>query len=1795
MQTIRIPSAFHLRLRLGDRCPAAVSLALAVCSLTFSSLSSAADAAWTGAENALWTNSANWSASPYPGSATGETATFDGAGNGNTVIELDGFSGVRNITFGAHAAAYTLGTSGQTLILGSTLAADPGLAAPQTVNAALQLGTDRASGTYILTNPSPALVTLAGGIRGALSGGTAGAKSLHIGGNTLVGGVIANGGASSVSLTIRRGASTADTVTLTAANTFSGGISVSDGCLVLKNSAALGSGGKTVTIANNANGARPSIWLDGTEGDLDIPASVAWSTSNAKEGALVNIAGTNTVRGNFTLTGGDGDTWLISRGGKLTLTGNFSPNTATRKLGLRGDADGEISGVIANGSTPDMPVYKNDGAGTWTLSGANTYSGYTEASAGTLEVSGAGRIASSSEIRVSSGATFRVRNTSAASHADRLKDTAPVNLSGSTFDFAGDGGAYAETVGALNLLSGANGVSVAPSARLTFAGLSAAFGATVAFAIPEASQVFIDGQPEGPLGGFATVNGVPAHYSQSAGVYAGAPSVIAAHGDVIPATSGTVTITTEGATDPNELAATVTAVGALVQASPFASTVNTAEKTLNTSFVMIATNGADLTLGVAPNDGSLTAPGSLLTLANDSDAALTVNALIADAAGPLSLLKTGTGTAVLAASNTFSGAVQVNNGTLLLKNSQALQNVTLTPVTGNIRFDPAVPTHAFAVAALTNNVPLALEDTDGNPVTLTAFGNVPAATFSGGLTGSGTLVKAGNGILTLAGDNFHTGATVINAGTVTVTTSTQGLGHGSVVNDGTVNLTRGNVTYYALTNSISGSGTFNVTLASGTGTAIASGDASGFTGTWNVGATQTGGKLNLSGADNAAATVNVLSNATLFVTGPVTKQATAVLFGGKTGENQGQLRLDAGADWAGTLFLAGDHTDPGFGLIGSGSSTGTISGLIADLPGTGLHPLHKAGGGQLQIANPANTYTGPTWLRSGAVGVTSLKNSGEPSSLGAPSAENAVIMLGTSTTAARLAYFGTGDATDRALDMAGTTGYAYIEHSGTGLLKFTAPAVLASGAGSKSLVLQGDTAGIGEIAGAIGDSASGTHTLVKQGSGTWALSAQNTFTGLTDIRNGTLSFTHPRAAAGSSLIQMTTAPGGTLSLDNNAADEPEKNFTVGVNCPDVTLALGAGPDGQAVTHGFNDWSFSRVTVTVARAASVLSGTPAVTARTLNLSSGSVGDTRLRADGTDVHIGSAAIRSGAYAKTLILDGDTHANTITGEVANGVATLSLQKEGSGTWTLSGANTYAGPTSLSDGALVLSGADGALSGTANLSLSGGAALIVSNAPAANNPNRLKDAAPVALTGGTLAFAHSRGDADYSETLGSVTATGGGAIQTSQADGGHTSALTLGSLASPDGGVVALTGPGLGESDRNRIFITAQPEDYVGPWLTLNGSGPVLYSAALGLHLGTGFSPAVLAARGDTIPDGATISARITTPGTSGHDTLAGTVENSLAFLTQTAEAGTPATVAMPGKTLKAYGLAIETDGAALTLGTAPGEGAVTALVTGGKLDLANASGSALTVNAATADNGAPVTLAISGGVTLAGPAAHTGRTLLSGGTLTFASDLAQTLSSDLAGTGTLIKGGTNTLYLTATNTFSGPVMIANGVVRIDQNNAFGAKDGGVFISGQGTLDVGGNRAANTLALGTEPVTISGAGYLGQGAIVNASATDQNTAVSKLDLAGDATVGGTRRWDVRNSTPVLNLSSHTLTKTGTNLFGITSATVTPGEGHITVEHQAQRRADEHSDGPERRRTRAVQGRKPAGLDAALGRRLDL
>ena len=131
------------------------------------------------------------------------------------------------------------------------------------------------------------------------------------------------------------------------------------------------------------------------------------------------------------------------------------------------------------------------------------------------------------------------------------------------------------------------------------------------------------------------------------------------------------------------------------------------------------------------------------------------------------LTKTGAGTLTLTAVSTYSGNTTANGGTLKLANSLAIQNSTLSVGAGAVVFDSSVGTHAFVAGALSGSGSLVLQDNAAtpNPVALTVGGNNESTTFSGALSGSGSLTKSGAGILTFSGP-VNIGGLTVDSGIV---------------------------------------------------------------------------------------------------------------------------------------------------------------------------------------------------------------------------------------------------------------------------------------------------------------------------------------------------------------------------------------------------------------------------------------------------------------------------------------------------------------------------------------------------------------------------------------------------------------------------------------------------------------------------------------------------------------------------------------------------------------------------------------------------------------------------------------------------------------------------------------------------------------------------------------------------------------------------------------------------------------------------------------------------------------------
>lgn len=193
------------------------------------------------------------------------------------------------------------------------------------------------------------------------------------------------------------------TVILTGSNTFAGNVDIAGGALWINNSSGLGNvnSNKVISI-NNGTAGSPSLHLNGTNKNITLPANFSLDTSWVS-GALFNEAGSNIIAGPITLTSGGGDTYIVVNAGTLVLAGGIAPNTSARNLQLGGAANGLVTGVIADATNyPLAGVIKQD-AGTWTLAGANTYTGTTTVNDGALLVNGS---VGTGNVSVAAGATL---------------------------------------------------------------------------------------------------------------------------------------------------------------------------------------------------------------------------------------------------------------------------------------------------------------------------------------------------------------------------------------------------------------------------------------------------------------------------------------------------------------------------------------------------------------------------------------------------------------------------------------------------------------------------------------------------------------------------------------------------------------------------------------------------------------------------------------------------------------------------------------------------------------------------------------------------------------------------------------------------------------------------------------------------------------------------------------------------------------------------------------------------------------------------------------------------------------------------------------------------------------------------------------------------------------------------------------------------------------------------------------------------------------------------------------------
>ena len=756
---------------------------------------------------------------------------------------------------------------------------------------------------------------------------------------------------------------------------------------------------------------------------------------------------------------------------------------------------------------------------------------------------------------------------------------------------------------------------------------------------------------------------------------------------------------------------------------------------------------------------------------------------ISSTAGTGNIRVTGTRTYTAGAEVVYNGsAAQVTgNGTpttcdITINNAAGVTLTAALTSTGTLTMTTGVLDLAnfnVSVAALAGSSDITHFSGAAGAKTLTITGNT--STSYNGIISTGTatslsLIKNGNGTLTLLGLNTYNGTTTINAGTLSITTlgnvggGSSSLGAPTTVANGTIAMgTNGTLRYtgsghssnrvinttadgptidasgvgtLTLTGGVTASGNNNINLI-GTGTgifqtaAIAGGSGTltkNGAGTWVLGAANTyTGTTNVDGGILEYGVNNAISNGAVTVNG-------------------GTLDIKTFNDAVGTVTLTSGTIMGSTGVL-TGSSyamqSGTCSAILA-----GAGALTKTTNATVTMSG-VNTYTGVTTIDAGTLSVSTIGNGGVAGNLGAASSAAANLVFAGGT----LEYTGATASTNRNFTL----------NAGTNVIDITNVATVLTMSGASTATGNG---------------------FNKDGAGTLIISGANLHTGTTTVNQGVLQYGANNALANGA---VTVNDGATYDL--NGFSDAIGSLTVNSGATGGTVTTGAGiltlGGNVSSTGGAANASISgnlalgaTRTFTVTNAADGLNVSAIVSGATFGVTK--AGNGRLSFSGVNIYTGVTSINAGILsvasitnggvagnlgastnaAANLVLGGGTleytgatastdrnfiltnattstinisdNASTLTITGASTATTGNLVKSGDGSLTLSGSSAYTGTTTISAGALI-AGANVAVSTNSPFGNAASAIVLGNAATTINNSS------PSLLTGGAFIVART------------------------------------------------------------------------------------------------------------------------------------------------------------------------------------------------------------------------------------------------------------------------------------------------------------------------------------------------------------------------------------------------------------------------------------------------------------------------
>ena len=1054
-------------------------------------------------------------------------------------------------------------------------------------------------------------------------------------------------------------------------NTYTGSTTVNLGALTISHSNALGNTSAGTTV-NTGGVLRLSGGVTFASEALTLNGDGISST-----GALVNTSGNNTWQGS--ISNNSGARIGADSGTTLTISGNIA-NAANQTLYAGGAGNITLSGTLTGDLTTGNGAIYKDGAGVLTLSANNSgLSGLVRLLGGTisitnnnslgsgiLELGGLGTQAilsvgtnttrsqnlliqnasTNSVINVAAGSAFTV--TGSLTQDGALANTTKFGKSGAgTLILAGaSGNTYngqiqigestiiAGTASALGVNSSTTqrgidlGVNITDVSQTNNVALLASNGVTVGQSVYVAPNTNSALRTIGLSGtGSATFNNefyMDGILTVDAGSSASDSVTISGNilntGGISKTNAGILVLSGSGNTFSGgvTLGQGTLRVGNNSALGTGAFTINSGTFASDGAAARTITNGVTMggnaTLGDATGTGALTLSNvnlaqatRTLTVGNNTTIAGVISNGGATAAG---LTKAGSGTLTLSGANTYSGGTLVSGGRLV-GDTRSLQGV------------------------ITNNAAVTFDQSTNG-------------TYASALSGTGSLVKSGNGSVTFSGANSYSGGTMVSGGALVGDTRSL---QGAITN--TAAVTFNQTTNGSYTGLMSGTG--GTLTKSGNGTVTLTANNT-YTGATTIG----GGRLVVNGSQGSSA-VTVASGASLGGSGTVGALTVSGLVapgnsigtlsaGNTTFNGGGSFELEI-FDWVNSPGTGWDLLAVTGNLTLSNTSGSPFAINLVSLQDSSTPGLSTDWNQNVNFTNTFITYSGSLLGTSfasnlftvntnsflnpvnGTFSITSVSNglallyttSFAPSSTYNWNAGSG--LWGTAgnwtngaapTNGASIIFSGAGGASTNSSTVSSVQGIVFTNGAGAYTVSGTAMSIGAGGISNASSATQtisnnlslsanaaitaaggnvtlagnltngGNAVTVGGAANAtIGGVISGLGSLVKTGAGSLTLANANAYTGATTISAGTVTAAN-NASLGATNGSTTVADGATLELSGGVT--VAENITItgsGVGGGGAIRSLGNGDNtlGGTITLGGN----ARINVDAPFGGAVLTG------------------------------------------------------------------------------------------------------------------------------------------------------------------------------------------------------------------------------------------------------------------------------------------------------------------------------------------------------------------------------------------------------------------------------------------------------------------------------------------------------------------------------------------------------------------------------------------------------------------------------